>query len=174
MVAPEIVLQATQVTRLIRAQLVKIAVVGNTELLDFPLLGLVGSRSCPGGALIDAVERVAGWVRAGRVVISGFHSPLEQQVLKSLLRRNGRAVKVLARGMSSYRPHEATHEVEWDALSTGRLSVISCFPLSVSRVTRNTALNRNRLVLDMASDIVAPHVENESPLEAMLHRSRAQ
>lgn len=37
------------------------------------------------------------WVKAGRVIVSGFHSPLEQQVLHSVLRRTGRVVKVLAR-----------------------------------------------------------------------------
>ena len=32
----------------------------------------------------------------GSVIVSGFHSPLEQQVLRSAFRRSGRAVKVLA------------------------------------------------------------------------------
>lgn len=33
----------------------------------------------------------------GRAIVSGFHSPLAQQVLRSVLRRSGRAVKMLAR-----------------------------------------------------------------------------
>ena len=71
---------------------------GETALLDEPLLGLVASRECPGHVLLETLDRVPEWVKAGRVIVSGFHSPLEQQVLRSLLRRKGRAVKVLARG----------------------------------------------------------------------------
>ena len=37
-------------------------------------------------------------------IASGFHSPLEQQGLRSMLRRKGRVVKVLARGMCDYQP----------------------------------------------------------------------
>ena len=67
---------------------------GGTALLDEPMLGLISSRECPGHVLLETLDRVPEWVKAGRVIVSGFHSPLEQQVLRSVLRRKGRAVKV--------------------------------------------------------------------------------
>ena len=145
---------------------------GETALLNEPLLGLIASRECPGHVLLETLDRVPEWVKAGRVIVSGFHSPLEQQVLRSLLRRNGRAVKVLARGFggqsADYRP---TPE-EREPLASGRMLVFSAFAPSVTRTTRATALTRNRLVLALATEIVVPHIAAGSPLAALLSEPR--
>ncbi|MBV6475194.1 MAG: hypothetical protein MOGDAGHF_00711 [Rhodocyclaceae bacterium] len=137
--------------------------VGNMALLDEPLLGLISSRECPGHVMVETLERVPAWVSAGRVVASGFHSPLEQQVLRSLLRREGCAVKVLARGMTDYRPLPE----ERDSLAAGRLLVLTAFAPNVQRVTRETALERNRLVTAMAEELVVPYVAAGSPLAVL-------
>ena len=138
--------------------------VGNAALLAEPLLGLIASRSCPAHALIETLDLVAQWARAGRVLVSGFHSPLEQQVLTSLLRRQGRAVKVLARGMTDYRP--AARERE--PLEAGRMLILTgCLP-AVTRATRASALARNALVLALAAEIHASHVAEGSQLAALL------
>jgi predicted Rossmann fold nucleotide-binding protein DprA/Smf involved in DNA uptake len=150
----------------------RIVGVGETALLDEPLLGLIASRECPGHVLLETLDRVPEWVKAGRVIVSGFHSPLERQVLRSLLRRKGRAVKVLARGFggqsADYRP---TPE-EREPLASGRMLVISAFAPSVTRITRATALTRNRLVLALATEIVVPHIAAGSPLAALLSEPR--
>jgi predicted Rossmann fold nucleotide-binding protein DprA/Smf involved in DNA uptake len=142
---------------------------GETVLLAEPLLGLIASRECPGHVLLETLDRVPVWVKAGRVIVSGFHSPLEQQVLRSVLRRKGRVVKVLARGMTDYRPTEEERE----PLTAGRMLVITaCLP-EVRRTTRETALARNRLVLALASEIIVPHVADDSPLAALLNERRS-
>lgn len=137
---------------------------GETVLLAEPLLGLIASRECPGHVLIETLDLVPGWVKAGRVIVSGFHSPLEQQVLRSVLRRKGRVVKVLARGMTDYRP--AAEERE--SLATGRMLVITTCPPAMRRTTRESALARNRLMLALASEVVVPYVAYDSPLAALL------
>ena len=142
---------------------------GETALLAEPLLGLIASRECPGHALLETLDRVPEWVKAGRVIVSGFHSPLEQQVLRSALRRKGRVVKVLARGMTDYRPAPDERE----PLTTGRMLVITACPPALRRTTRETALARNRLVLALASEIVVPHVADDSPLAALLNERRS-
>lgn len=142
---------------------------GETALLSEPLLGLIASRECPGHVLHETLEHMPEWVKAGRVIVSGFHSPLEQQVLRSVLRRQGRVVKVLARGMSNYRP---TAE-EREPLAAGRMLILTACPPQVRRTTRETALARNRLVLALASEIVAPYVADDSPLAALLNERRA-
>lgn len=138
--------------------------VGSAALLTEPLVGFIASRECPGHILIETLGRVPQWVRAGRVVVSGFHSPLEQQVLDSLLRRDGRAVKVLARGLGSsgYRP---TPE-EREPMAAGRLLVLTAFPAGVTRTTRETSLARNRLVLALATEHCIPYLAADSPLRA--------
>lgn len=129
--------------------------VGNAVLLAEPLLGFIASRQCSGHLFIETLERVPQWVSEGRVLVSGFHSPLEQQVLISHLRRGGRAVKVLARALaaSGYRP--ATPE-ERQALTENRLLVVSTFPASTQRTTRETALQRNQLVRTLALEVCEP------------------
>jgi predicted Rossmann fold nucleotide-binding protein DprA/Smf involved in DNA uptake len=135
--------------------------VGNAMLLDEPMLGLISSRECPGHVLLETLDRVPEWVKAGRIIVSGFHSPLEQQVLRSVLRR---VVKVLARGMTDYRP---TPE-ERVPLTSGRMLVVTAFAPEVRRTTRETALARNRLVLALATEIFAPFVAEGSPLAELL------
>ena len=141
--------------------------IGNTALLNEPMLGLISSRECPGHVLLETLALVPEWVKSDRVIVSGFHAPLEQQVLRSVLRRKGRVVKVLARGMTDYRP---TPE-EREPLSNGRMLVISAFAPIVTRTTRETALARNRLVLALATESVIPHVAVGSPLAALLEKS---
>lgn len=143
---------------------------GETALLAEPLLGLISSRECPGHVLLETLDWVPEWVKAGRVIVSGFHSPLEQQVLRSMLRRKaGRIVKVLARRMSDYRPSSDERE----PLATGRLLVITACRPDVRRTTRETALARNRLVLALASEVVVPHVAEGSTLALLLHERNA-
>lgn len=137
---------------------------GETALLAEPLLGLIASRECPGHVLLETLARVPEWVKAGRVIVSGFHSPLEQQVLRSVLRRKGSVVKVLARGMSDYRPQPEERE----PLAAGRMLVITACAPEVRRTTRETALARNRLVLALATEIVVPYVADDSPLAGLL------
>lgn len=60
-----------------------------------------------------------------------------------VLRRKGRVVKVLARGMTDYRPTAEEREL----LATGRMLVIIVCPPEVRRTTCETVLVRNRLVL---------------------------
>jgi len=138
--------------------------VGNAALLAQPLLGLIASRQCPGHVLLQTLELAAQWARAEQVVLSGFHSPLEQQVLRSMLRRQGRAIKMLAHALDDYRaPTE-----ELAPLAQGRLLVLSNCPPSVTRTTRATALARNRLVLALAAEHCVPYLSPDSPLHGLL------
>lgn len=137
--------------------------VGNAALLNEPLLGLISSRECPGHVLVATLEQVPLWASAGCVVASGFHSPLEQQVFRSLLRREGRAVKVLARGMIDYRPLIEERE----SLAAGRLLVLTAFAPSAQRVTRETALMRNQQVVALSAELIVPYVSEDSPLASL-------
>jgi predicted Rossmann fold nucleotide-binding protein DprA/Smf involved in DNA uptake len=142
--------------------------VGEVSLLAEPLLGLIASRQCPGHVFIETLDRVPQWIRDQRVLISGFHSPLEQQVLRSLLRRQGCAIKVLARTFgANYRPQPD----EQTALAERRLLILSaCLP-NVTRITRASSLERNRLVQQLAAELHAPHIRPDSPLVEILKKT---
>ena len=125
--------------------------IGNPALLAEPLLGLIASRQCPGHVFIETLDRVPPWAKAGRVLVSGFHSPLEQQVLRSLLRRQGRAVKVLARHLPPGRDYRPA-ALEREPLTQGRLLILSASPATENRTTRASALARNGLVITLSDE----------------------
>ena len=145
--------------------------IGETALIENRLLGLIASRECPGNVLLETLERVPQWVKGGRVIVSGFHSPLEQQVLRSLLRRNGLAIKVLARcfSASGYR----LAKEEQDAFANGRLLIISAFGADTPRVTRVSAIKRNELVIALSTEVVTPFISKGSPLGELLAKPKA-
>jgi predicted Rossmann fold nucleotide-binding protein DprA/Smf involved in DNA uptake len=141
---------------------------GETALLDEPLIGLIASRECPGHVLLETLERVPEWVKAGRVTVSGFHSPLEQQVRRSVLRRGGRVEMVLGRGMTRYNPLSE----EGEAIAAGRFLVISANTVDVRRTTRVTPLQRNQLVIALAAELVVPYLSEGSPLSTLVSASK--
>jgi len=110
------------------------------------------------------MELAAQWARAQQVVLIGFHSPLEQQVLRSMLRRQGRAIKLLAHALDDYR----TPDEEQVPLAEGRLLVLSACPPRVTCTTRATALARNRLVLALADTHCVPYLSPDSPLHGLM------
>ena len=125
--------------------------IGNPALLAEPLLGFIASRLCPGHVFIETLDRVPPWAKAGRVLVSGFHSPLEQQMLRSLLRRQGRAVKVLARHLPPGRDYRPA-ALEREPLTQGRLLILSASPATENRTTRASALARNGLVITLSDE----------------------
>ncbi|MFT4193769.1 hypothetical protein [Ottowia sp.] len=119
------------------------------------MLAFIASRQCPGHVFIETLDRVPQWASDGRVLISGFHSPLEQQVLRFLLRRNGRAIKLLARHLPAGRDYQPTAE-EREPLAQGYLLILSASPVAEARTTRASSLARNLLVQALASEHWVP------------------
>ena len=71
--------------------------IGNPNLLDLPMTAFFASRQCLGTAIRAALDWASQQARAKAVVVSGFHSPLEQSVLKVLTQARSPVVMVLAR-----------------------------------------------------------------------------
>ena len=58
---------------------------GHQALLGVRMTAFFASRQCPGTAIRVATEWALQQAKTRQVVISGFHSPLEQSVLQLLL-----------------------------------------------------------------------------------------
>lgn len=105
--------------------------------------------------------------RAKRAVISGFHSPLEQSVLKVLMAAGSPAVVVLARPVQG-----AKLPPEWmEPLAKGHMAVVGGVA-TVSRLTQKQATERNALVAQLAHMIVVAHASPAGSLAAQLHQWR--
>ena len=136
---------------------------GNPSLLDLPMTAFFASRQCPGAAIRAAMIWALQLAKLKAVVISGFHSPLEQSVLKVLIQARSPVVAVLARPVSS-----AKLSPEWiEPLNQGLMAVVST-NMSTTRLTGEVAAARNSLVARLATTIVAAHVSPGGQLAELL------
>jgi predicted Rossmann fold nucleotide-binding protein DprA/Smf involved in DNA uptake len=126
--------------------------VGRADLLERPLLALLASFDCSEQMVSQAIDLTPGWIEAGKVVISGFHSRLEKQVMNSFLRRRSPVVKVLDRGLSCYRPRPN----EAEALAQGRMLIITAFTAKSATPSRESRRRRNLQVLALAAERYLP------------------
>lgn len=132
-----------------------IAVRGDASRLLLPMTAFLCSRETPGATILKAFDQAAAWRDAGRCVISGFHSPLEQQCLDILLRGKQPVVMALARGLGNLRLPAAQRK----ALDDGRLAIISPFLETEKRATADLARQRNRFVTALADEVVFAFIE---------------
>lgn len=135
---------------------------GDATILNRPKIALFCSVKCPGKLILDTYDLAKRFREDGITVISGFHSPMEQECLRILLRSPHPVIWCLARGPLKIIPLEFRPAVE-----EGRLVIVSPFPDKVRRVTAETATIRNRAVADMAAAVVVAHAAPDSKIETL-------
>ena len=59
---------------------------GDKAILNRPMLGLFCSVRCPGNLIVKTYDLAKRLRSSGVTVISGYHSPMEQECLRILLR----------------------------------------------------------------------------------------
>ena len=139
---------------------------GDPTLLNRPLTALFCSVKCPGKLILETYDLARRFRREGVAVVSGFHSPMEQECLRILLRGGGGpAVWCLARGMLKRIPTQPADARR--AVAAGRLALVTPFPAAVRRSTRETAVRRNHLVAALAREVVIAHAAPGSKMEAL-------
>ena len=140
---------------------------GNLALLASPKTALFCSARCPGSAILRAYDQAAHWRDAGRCIISGFHSPVEKECLRILLRGSQPIIICPARSLPKRVP------AEWQAsLANGRLLILSCFRPEESRPTTELATRRNELVAALCDEAHIIHVTPGGQSETLTHRLR--
>jgi predicted Rossmann fold nucleotide-binding protein DprA/Smf involved in DNA uptake len=137
-----------------------LAGVGAAGLLEGPLTAFFASRQCPGAAIRATTAWALQQAQAHCVLIGGFHSPLEQSVLRILLEAGGSAAVVLARPVAG-----AALAASWhDALQDGKLAVVSC-QKRAKRLTQQAAHDRNDIAAGLATLIVIGHASPGGTLD---------
>lgn len=127
---------------------------GNQALLHERKTALFCSAHCPGNAILASYDQAARWRDEGRCIIGGFHSPVEKECLRILLRGRQPIVICPARSIENMRiPNEWRSGIE-----AGRLLLLSPFPSSDRRVTAALAERRNVFVAALADEAVLVHV----------------
>lgn len=136
----------------------RIAFVGNPAILSTKAVGLICSVKCPGNIILQTYDLAKKLREAGVPVIGGFHSPMEQECLRILLRGTQPIIVCQARGLQGMRL-PAEHKL---ALQEGRLLYLSTFPEKLRRPTVDTALARNRFVAALAKNLIVPYAAHNS------------
>lgn len=139
---------------------------GNAALLDHPRkLAFFCSNRCPGNIILKAQDWANSLEEKELLPISGFHTPVEQEVLRILLRSKHPLVIFPARSLEKMRMPRV-----WKAgVEAGTICIASGFPATVRRATAATAETRNKLVASLADEILIPYAAPGGKTEALLH-----
>lgn len=126
---------------------------GDVRILRQPKTAFFCSAKCPGEVILRAHDAATRWRDEGRVVVSGFHSPVERECLRILLRGTQPIIICPARTMAGFRIPPEWH----GALDARRLLVLSPFPPSARRTSVRLAAERNEFVASLADETVFAH-----------------
>lgn len=120
---------------------------GKLELLDRKLTAFLSSRTIATDKVMACYDWATSLNTETDCVVSGFQSPIEQDVLHFLLKNRIPVIVVLARAMYKQIPEELE-----EAYNDGRVLFISIS--NNTRVNKVTAFIRNRYVVDLAKEVL--------------------
>ncbi len=123
---------------------------GNKELLNKQKVGFLASRKISTLSVLPTLD----WAmeiskQTDIVIVSGFHSRMERDVLKILLQGQCGIIVVLARGI--YRKLPPQYE---EAMQHNRLLIISYEKPSITRASEISAHKRNEHVRNMVNEMI--------------------
>ena len=128
--------------------------IGPVALLAARRTALFCSARTPGDAILRAHDAARCMRDEGVTVISGFHSPIEKECLRILLRGKQPIIVCPARAIETMRiPTECRA-----AFDAGRVLFLSPFSKQPKRVTQDSALRRNEVVAALADEAYLAHV----------------
>jgi len=142
-----------------------ITTMGNLDILNQKKLAFFCSIKCPGHLILKTYDLAQHLKEAGVTVIGGFHSPIERECLRILLRGPQPVIVCPARSIKGMR----MRRVYIKPLEEGRLLFLSPFKESQRRNTVDTAMERNRFVAAVANAVFVAHASPNSKMEKFCH-----
>ena len=133
---------------------------GQNTTLNGDLWALFCSSKCPGEIILKTHDLAQEFRKAGTPTIGGYHSPVEQECLRVLLRGSQPILLCPARSIENMRLKPA-----WkDALTEKRLLILSIFGEHYRRSTVMLANQRNVFVAALADKICIAHAAEDSKI----------
>lgn len=137
--------------------------IGNTAILGQEKTAFLCSRDIPARAVLKCYDWAMAERDAGHCIISGFHSQIEKDLLGYLFEGKQPIIVCPARRLgrtmeNKFRPY----------LDEGRLLIITAFSRQTKRVTEETALARNRFMIDLADKIVVGYANPHGRLVGLV------
>jgi len=141
----------------------KMQYLGNKDILESHKIGFLCSRKVPSVVILKTYDWAIEQREKGNCIISGFHSKIEKDVFHYLLKGTQPIILVLARGMKKRWEIEIA-----EALQKNRLLIISSFSEKVKRPTINSAIKRNKLILDLSDEVFVPYQADSGMIKTIL------
>lgn len=143
-----------------------ITAIGNTDILKNQMIAIFCSVKCPGSLILKTYDYVSSLRDTGKTTIGGFHSPVENDCLKLLMRGKQAVIICPARSLANMRiPREWKKPIE-----QGRLLLISPFPETDRRATAKLSMYRNEFVAALADTIFIAYAEKGGKTEAFVRK----
>jgi hypothetical protein len=117
----------------------------------------------PASVILKCFDWAIEQREAGNCIISGFHSQLERDVFHYLLKGTQPIIIAMARGIPDKLPVSLRTPVE-----EGRILIISPFEKSITKVTNETAILRNKMMIEIAEKIVVGFADPKGKLNDVL------
>jgi predicted Rossmann fold nucleotide-binding protein DprA/Smf involved in DNA uptake len=116
--------------------------IGNLSLLQSPVIALFCSTQCPDDLVLKTHDLAQSLRDNQTPVISGFHTPIEQDCLKILLQGTQPIIHCPARSLHKLRLTPDQQQ----AIDGNRLLILSPFSASYPRATATLAEKRNAMI----------------------------
>jgi predicted Rossmann fold nucleotide-binding protein DprA/Smf involved in DNA uptake len=157
-------------TNLINPSFKKIYTLGDPLILQQKKIAFFCSVKCPGEIILQVYDFVKDLVKKDLAVISGFHSPLEQECLHILFRAKTPFIICPARALQGMRNKKEFKE----PLNEGRLLLLSPFSEKHNRMSMKNSSVRNYFVAAVADAMffayAAPRSKTEIFCEEIISR----
>ena len=134
---------------------------GNRELLETHKTAFLCSRRVSSPAVLRCYDWATEACRSAGVVVSGFPSRIERDVLHFLLQGQKPLIVVIARRMYTVLASELQ-----SAMDAGRLLIVSTAP-KATRASQTAADERNRYIAELADEIVFGYIAPDSRLNEL-------
>lgn len=137
---------------------------GNKELLKLHKIGFFCSRTVSGSAVMRCYDWATDVNVDNTVIVSGFQSKIEKDVLHFLQKRKAKIILVLARSIYKKIPDELQQ-----ILDMGNLLIVSTSP-KASRIGKSTADDRNEYIASLCDNLIFGYIGDGSSLSVVLKR----
>lgn len=137
---------------------------GNRDLLKLQKTAFLCSRRIPAQAVLTCYDWAIEQREQGNCVISGFHSQIEKDVFHYLLKGSQPIILALPRGLKKRWDPEIK-----DLLQTERFLVITPFDQSVKRVTKENAVIRNKLMIQLAEKVTIGYKNPDGLINSLIN-----
>lgn len=141
----------------------KVRAIGNLDIMKQKKLALFCSVRCPGNIIIQTYDYMKALRDAGITVISGFHSPVEKECLKILLRGMQPVIVCPARSLENMRIRPELKK----PLEDGRLLFLSPFQQNENRISIQRSNIRNHFITSIADEILVTYAAPGGNLEKL-------